>query len=141
MGIAPEEVCARTARALVESNASWYQWAIAQTMANVAGWKDIMKQAIQKLERPDIILVDFVEFGKVEGRKQGRKEGRAEGRQEGLAPLVRQFERRLGRVLSDKERDRIVKRLKRLGPERLGDVVLDLSPSELATWLATPRAR
>jgi flagellar biosynthesis/type III secretory pathway protein FliH len=140
-GMTPAEVCERVVRTLAESNASWYQWAIAQTMANVAGWKDIMKETIQKLERPDIILVDFVEFGKVEGRKEGRREGRQEGRQEGLAPLVRQFERRLGRALTDKERERIDKRLKRLGADRLGDVVLDLSSEELATWLATPRAR
>lgn len=143
--MSPEEVCAGTVRVLAESNAGWYQWSIAQTMAAVAGWENIMKEAIQKLERPDIILIDLVKYGEDKGRKQGRLEGRQEGRQEGrstgLAPLLRQFERRLGRELTDCERTRINKRLDRLGPERLGDVVLDLNPAELAAWLATPRAR
>jgi hypothetical protein len=34
-----------------------------------------------------------------------------------------------------------VERLDRLGPDRLGDVVLDLDATALATWLANPNAR
>jgi hypothetical protein len=136
-GLTPEEVCARTVRALADSGAGWYQWSIAQTMAAVAGWENVMKQAIERLERPDIILIDLVKYGEDKGRKIGRKEGRKEG----IALLLRQFERRLGRALTEKERARFDKRLKSLGPERLGDVVLDLAPDALAAWLATPRAR
>jgi hypothetical protein len=32
-------------------------------------------------------------------------------------------------------------RLQRLGPDRLGDVVLDFGPQDLAAWLADPGAR
>lgn len=140
-GMTPEVVCARAVRALVESNASWYQWAIAQTMANVAGWKDIMKQAIQKLERPDIILLDLVKYGEDKGRKRGKLEGRQEGRSAGLALVVRLFERRLQRGLTAFERNRVDQRLDRLGPDRLGDVVLDLTPDALGAWLSDPDAR
>ena len=68
-------------------------------------------------------------------------EGEKRGLDQGLAPLVRLFERRLGRALAEGERTALSKRLATLGPERLGDVVLDLAPQELASWLADPNAR
>lgn len=55
--------------------------------------------------------------------------------------LLRLFARRLGRSLSADEQATLVQRLDSVGPDRLGDVVLDLSPAELATWLADPDAR
>ena len=70
-----------------------------------------------------------------------RLAGRVEGRVEALAPLVRQFARRLGRPLTDAERDTLSSRLDTLGGDRLGDVVLDLSPDELGAWLTDPDAR
>lgn len=73
-------------------------------------------------------------------RNEGRNEALAEGRHEGLRPLVRQFERRLGRPLSDAERAALSTRLDVVGPERLGDVVLDLDSAALAAWLASPTA-
>lgn len=63
------------------------------------------------------------------------------GREQGLQPLVHQLTRRLGRPLTDRERATVVRRLDTLGPDRLGDVVLDLDAAALATWLANPRAR
>ncbi len=71
----------------------------------------------------------------------GRTEGRTEGLAEGLAPLGRQFSRRLGRELTEAERALLASRLDTIGPQRLGDVVLDLTPAELAAWLADPAAR
>ncbi len=68
-------------------------------------------------------------------------EGEKRGLKQGLALLVRQFERRLGRALAEGERTALSKRLPTLGPERLGDVVLDLAPRELASWLADPNAK
>jgi len=68
-------------------------------------------------------------------------EGEKRGLKQGLAPLVRLYERRLGRALAEGERTALSKRLGTLGPERLGDVVLDLAPQELASWLADPNAR
>lgn len=66
---------------------------------------------------------------------------RDEGRSEGLAPLVRQFGRKLGRPLDEAERATLRARLVTHGPDRLGDVVLDLGASELDAWLHDPAAR
>jgi hypothetical protein len=133
--LSPEEVCARTVQALAAQNASWYQWSIAQTMARVAGWQEIMTQAIKKLERPDIILIDFVKMGRDDGRKEGRRIGRREGK---LDLLTQMFEYRLGRPLSEDERAVIARRLRALGADRVSQVVLDLSARKLAAWLTDP---
>ncbi|UQA61287.1 hypothetical protein [Polyangium aurulentum] len=60
--------------------------------------------------------------------------------EEGLAPLVHQFERRLRRPLDEAEHATLRSRLRTHGPDRLGDVVLDLSSEDLAAWLADPAA-
>jgi hypothetical protein len=65
------------------------------------------------------------------------QQGLEKGRQEGL---VRRFERRLGRKLADEEHATLTQRLGSLGPDRLDDVVLDLSADALAAWLADPNA-
>jgi hypothetical protein len=75
-----------------------------------------------------------------EGRQEGHKEGREEGREEGIAPLRRLFERKLGRALSDEEAAALTARLDSLGPDRLGDVALDLDGAALAAWLGDPNA-
>jgi hypothetical protein len=90
------------------------------------------------------ILVDgqkLVAEIKNQGRAEGRSEGRAEGVMAGLAPLVRLFTRKLGRPLTERERKTLVRRLDTLGPDRLGDVAVDLDGPALATWLANTRAR
>jgi hypothetical protein len=69
-----------------------------------------------------------------------RNEGLERGLAAGLRPLVRLFERRLGRSLSDAERGALASRLDVVGPDRLGDVVLDLDSAALAAWLASPTA-
>jgi predicted transposase/invertase (TIGR01784 family) len=65
-----------------------------------------------------------------------RREGHEKGLEEGLAPLARLYERRLGRALAESEHAILRERLTTLGPDRLGDVVLDLSSEELGRWLA-----
>ena len=98
----------------------------------------------------------FIERVRNEGLAEGRSEGLAKGLERGLEaglergleagleaglrPLVRQFERRLGRALSEAERGALASRLDVVGPERLGDVVLDLDSAALAAWLASPTA-
>jgi len=72
------------------------------------------------------------------GEKRGMERGKTLGLEEGLAPLVRLYERRLGRELGQCERASLRERLGTLGPKRLGDVVLDLSSEELARWLSDP---
>jgi hypothetical protein len=74
-------------------------------------------------------------------RAEAREEGLEKGLERGLGPVLRQFERKLGRLLTAQERAQLVDRLDRLGPERLGDVVLDLDAVALAAWLTDPTAR
>jgi len=64
-----------------------------------------------------------------------------EFRAEGLGPLQHQFSRRLGRPLTAAEHATLLSRLRTHGPDRLGDVVLDLSRDELAVWITDPAAR
>lgn len=73
--------------------------------------------------------------------EQGTKRGLEEGRKQGLAPTVRQFERRLGRPLTDAERQELTHRSETVSADQLGDVVLDLSPEQLAAWLVKPGGR
>ena len=81
-------------------------------------------------------LVQGMEKGLQQGLQQGLQKGLQKGLQRGLAPLVRVFERRLGRPITEDERRWIAKRMKKDGPELLGDVVVDLSPEQLSAWLA-----
>ena len=69
------------------------------------------------------------------------KEGQRKGVKKGLAPLVHQFERKLGRALSTAEHTTLRKRLRTHGPARLGDVVLDLDAVALARWIEDPAAQ
>jgi hypothetical protein len=61
--------------------------------------------------------------------------------QQGLQPLQHLFERRLCRRLTSSEQATLYERLATLGPDRLGDVVLDMDAATLAAWLADPSAR
>ncbi len=83
---------------------------------------------------------DEIRAVRTEGLRDGRTEGLRDGRTEGLGPLLRQFERRLGRALTDAERAALFARLDTFGPTCLGDVVLDLDPVGLERWLADPVA-
>jgi hypothetical protein len=51
------------------------------------------------------------------------------------------YERRLDRTITKAEKAVLSKRLSTLGPDRLGDVVLDMTPESLAHWLADPNAQ
>lgn len=59
------------------------------------------------------------------------------GVERGLAPLQHQFERKLGRSLTTEEHTTLRERLAALGPDKLGDVVLDLDREALAAWLGS----
>ncbi|MEZ4294427.1 MAG: hypothetical protein R3B70_05590 [Polyangiaceae bacterium] len=75
------------------------------------------------------------------GWKRGKREGRAEGVREGMEPLLHLFTRRLGAPLTSAQEKTILRRMTTLGPDRLGDVVLDLDANALAAWLADSNAR
>lgn len=72
---------------------------------------------------------------------EGHRKGLDEGHRRGLAPLTHLFERRFQRPLTDDEKSTLRTRLDRVGPARLGDVVLDLDADALSRWLHDPDAR
>ena len=74
------------------------------------------------------------------GIEQGIEQGIAQGIEQGIGLVERQFQRRLGRLVTAEEHRTLVRRLGTLGPARVGDVVLDLSSDALAAWLADPNA-
>ena len=78
--------------------------------------------------------------GKEKGQQEGVEKGIAKGIEKGIGLLAHLVERRLARPLDSAERGALIRRLDTLGPERLGDVVYDLSPEALAAWLAAPDA-
>ena len=69
------------------------------------------------------------------------RKGALRGRTQEMRPLQHQFARRLGRPLTETETATLLSRFDTVGPDRLGDVVLDLSPDALAAWLTDPDAR
>jgi len=85
----------------------------------------------------DIVMTE-AERLMAEGEKRGEKRGREEGTRQAVE---RMFELRLRRKLSDLERETLTIRFTKLGPDRLGDVVLELSSKEVAAWLEDPDAR
>jgi Uma2 family endonuclease len=77
-----------------------------------------------------------------EGIEEGIEKGIEKGIEEGLErALAHQFERRLGRALTEPERGTLRTRLTILGPERLGDLVLDRDGAALLAWLCDPAAQ
>jgi hypothetical protein len=75
-----------------------------------------------------------------QGKAKGQQEGIEQGIEKGIGLVTHLVERRLARPLDSAERGALIRRLDTLGPERLGDVVFDLSPEALAAWLAAPDA-
>jgi len=92
-------------------------------------------RALARKKNPEIESI------KKRAKQDGHREGLEKGLEKGLAPLAHQFERRLARPLRDEERRALAEGLERLGPDRLGDVVLDLDAKALAAWLADPNAK
>ena len=76
-----------------------------------------------------------------EGIAIGMAEGMTQGLTQGVAPLVRQLVRKLGRALTADEHAALCEKLAVVGPERLGDAVLDLAGDDLARWLTEPAAQ
>lgn len=68
------------------------------------------------------------------------RRGRDDGMLAGLGPIQHQFERKLGRKLTEPERETLRQRLESVGAVRLGDVALDLDGDALAAWIASPTA-
>jgi len=92
-------------------------------------------------ERDRKLVQEQRQEGRRDGLREGRRDGLREGRRDGLregsfAPLRHQFERRLRRELTKTEQAALSQRLDTVGAELVSDVVLDLSPDELVTWLA-----
>ncbi|UQA59019.1 hypothetical protein [Polyangium aurulentum] len=107
-------------------------------MSTAARDELLLQQVAAKKDDPEVearrqhILRVFLEHS-----PEVRKELILEGE---LKPLVRQFERRLARALAPAERAQLAQRVREQGAERVGDLVLDLTPDELAAWLAATRS-
>ena len=83
-------------------------------------------------------LMDVQSFKKVSvWFKEGKEEGKKRGLKAGLGPLKHLFERKLGRPLSSEESESLMAKLAILGPEPLGDAVLDFDAENLSDWLHT----
>ena len=77
-----------------------------------------------------------------EAAKKAMERGLEQGLEQGRFQLTtRLFEMRLTRPLTDAERKTIGERLRALGPERLGEVVLAFTADATAAWLGAPDAR
>ena len=111
--------------------------------------EDLLKLVIQlRLQRrrdlksttppkEDTAMIDLSIYNEWEQEtlEKVRLEGIEKGIETALAPMERQFCRRLGRALTPQEHATLVRRLDTHGAERLGDVVLDLAAPQLAEWL------
>ena len=89
------------------------------------------------LSKEDVMQSSVYQMGKVDGKQEGKLEGELEGE---LKAVTQLYERRLGRVLSEGERDVLPKRLGMLGLDRLLDMPLELPADALAAWLGDPAA-
>jgi hypothetical protein len=58
-----------------------------------------------------------------------------------MRKTARLYGLRLGRPLTDAERDTLAERLTRLGEDRVDQVMLTFSPDDLAAWLTDPNAQ
>ncbi|MBX7259395.1 MAG: hypothetical protein K1Y02_23755, partial [Candidatus Hydrogenedentes bacterium] len=92
--------------------------------------------------KPDLSPEDRLRV--IEGLRksvQAYPEAGVDIRDHALVPLVQFAARRLGRKLTEAERQTLAKRLDTMDGERLGDMVHDLAPEKLAAWLADPDVR
>jgi hypothetical protein len=139
-----EGLCREVARQLKATEASWPRRHVAVVCAATQGRYHAMLEAMASEGLEPVIIEDLVKFGEdmglQKGLEQGLEQGLERGLERGLAPLLRLFGRRLGRPLDEREQAEVRRRLEALGPDRLGDVVLDLGADELGRWLADPDA-
>jgi hypothetical protein len=98
-------------------------------------WRyDAMVTAMDQANLEPIIIEDLVKFGEDRGFDRGFDKGRAQA-------YVDQFAWRLGRPLTDGERESVLGRLSTSGQARLNTILLMWTPNDLAAWLADPEAR
>jgi hypothetical protein len=135
-GMSPDDLCRKTVAVLRDAGATTPELHMAVIAAIMQGRYESMTKALKEMNMEPIIIEDFVKFGEDRGFEKGLKEGV----EKGLKPLLHQFERKLGRPLTIEEGRRLRDRFDRLGADRVGDVVLDLSSKALAAWLADPAA-
>ena len=150
---------ARSGHALEEFVTWWARVHGVAPVAQVLLWHPHGEEIMQKVFKAPTVdeavrkrAASFVRIGleycpeladelKAEAAKEGVKKGVRKGVKKGLAPLARQFARRLGRALTADELRTLTQRLDSHGPDRLGDVVLDLTPKQLAAWIDDPAAK
>jgi hypothetical protein len=97
---------------------------------NVLRWSRLVEAPLGPIQ--ETIAMEVRETYE-EWMSRARQEGRAEA-------ILHLFARKLGRRLAEPERAHLLDRIARLGPDRIGDVVLDFDATALAAWLADPAA-
>jgi hypothetical protein len=122
-GLDEAALCARVVAALRAGSATYYQRHMAVIAAAMAGRYESMVAAMEHAQMEPVLIEDLVKFGEDRGQ---------------LAVITRQFQRRLGRALTETEHARLRHRLGTVGVERLSEVVLELDPAALAAWVSTP---
>ncbi|MEZ4310245.1 MAG: hypothetical protein R3F14_19565 [Polyangiaceae bacterium] len=131
----------RAALELAELSASsWERRLLAPLMVNLQkklanNPPDDLTEEERELLVNGLKLIEAIEK---KGWRQGQRQGRSEGK---LGVFTHQFARKLGAPLSEAQQESIARRMKTLGADRLGEVVLDLDAAALAAWLADPDAR
>lgn len=101
-GWSVSELCDRTARALAERRATFWERHMAVVAAASRGRYKEMVAAMERAKLEPVIVEDLVRFGmeqgfeegqekgREQGREQGRQEGRQEGREQGRLEMARQ---------------------------------------------------
>lgn len=115
-------------------------------LADADGRRRGLRRAILPSLPSEVVMQSWVfkqgiEKGIEQGIEQGIEKGIEQGLETGLALVVRQFERKLSRALTEPEHRALRERLVRLGGARLGDLAFDLDGPALERWLADPAAR
>ena len=95
----------------------------------------------QFLKITDDLVREHEQMIEARGIQRGIERGIEQGIERGIAPLFGLIARKLRRPLTDSDRRAITARLDLIGPDRLGEVVLDFNGDALAAWLADPDAR
>jgi hypothetical protein len=95
--------------------------------------RDLRGAILALLKEEEVMESSVFELGKQRGEQTGELRGEQK-------TLVRLYQKRLGRSLTDVERATLIERIGALGFDRVDEVILGLSSDALAAWLLDPDA-
>ncbi|MFT3766784.1 MAG: hypothetical protein QM820_14905 [Minicystis sp.] len=106
---------------------------LATALTVTARQRGLREVILSVLSKEDVMQSSVYALGKQDGLEEGAQKG-----QEEMAAQL--YELRLGRALTENERNTLKQRLQKLGTARLLRVQQEVSPDVLAAWLADPNA-